>query len=112
MTVLEKQREHRKLQMLADEVFWEDVNCDYCSEEDLRLEAAFRCWLRQLNMCQGAPKSLPDEKELALLAAEYDEQFGQEAWYGWAAWSTCSACSQRECAECASCQQLCRFFTQ
>jgi hypothetical protein len=99
-------------QRLANRGFWE-ADTGECAvpfdEGDIRREAAFRCWLRQLEMDVPPPTCLPDERELDRLALQWDGEYGADAWWSWPTWSTCPVCAERQCVSCPDCRQLAAF---
>jgi len=104
----------RRLLRVADETFW-NVHWDlppgiYFTYEDIRLEAAFRAWLRTVDVEAPAPKSLPDESRLPSLAAGWDCEYGEETWWDWSVWSSCETCAERGFVGCWSCRELTRFM--
>lgn len=103
---------HRSLQCQADHVYWTQTSGAYCrpSYTDLRREAAFRCWLRQLDPEKEPPQALPSE-ELVLdgLALDFDYAYGVDSWWTYPSWSTCELCQERKGPFCASCLRLSNF---
>ena len=105
------QSQQRYLQHLAAQRFYEEESGDFTfyreepsdfTEEELREEAAFRCWLRQIEP-QDYPAVLPSSTVLRTMANSFDWQYGECAWSSWPSWSTCELCSRRR-AECELCQ--------
>ena len=97
------QSQHRYLQHLAAQRFYEEESGDFTfyeeepsdfTEKELREEAAFRCWLREHAM-----------------ANSYDWQYGEYAWWAWPVWSSCEHCHSKEapllCADCEYYMQYC-----
>ena len=81
----------------------------FISEEDIRLEAAFRCWLRNLNLTDTLPTELPNESELNSLAVQFDSEFGVNEWWDWPIWSSCKLCNEKECVDCNECYVMSTF---
>lgn len=102
----------RWLQRLADRGFWE-ANTGECAvpfdEGDIRREAAFRCWLRQLDLDSPPPRCLPDERDLELLALQWDSDYGPYAWWAWSIWSCCPRCEEHQSVRCPECRRLFAF---
>ena len=106
------QLQHRYLQQLAAQLFYEEQTGDFTfyreepgdfTEAELREEPAFRCWLRLIEP-QHYPAALPSSTFLSALANSFDWQYSPHAWWAWPVWSTCAHCQLREapmlCAEC------------
>ena len=108
----EARSHHRWLQRLANHSFWDtDPGDGSCPSEgnDVRLEAAFRCWLRCLDVDAQPPDALPDESELGILANRWDTHYGEDAWWAWATWSSCHDCHGKARLGCAECAHLYAF---
>ena len=103
---------HRWLQLVADRGFWE-ADTGECivpfTDDEIRKEAAFRCWLRQLEITPRCPTRLPTERELEFYAAQWDEEFGCNLWWSWPVWSTCAVCDAKESVQCPGCTKLFAF---
>ena len=76
---------------------------------DVRLEAAFRAWLRELDLRLSPPTSLPSETVLGGMAALYDCHYGVDIWWTWPIWSSCSRCSVSGFVNCPECRRLAGF---
>ena len=76
---------------------------------ELRLEAAFRAWLRAVSLRAEPPTSLPDETLLSAMANDLDHAYGDDLWWQWPTWSTCCRCYESESAGCADCAHLAAF---
>ena len=111
-----KSRE-RYLQHLAALRFYEEASGDftfyqeepsYFTSEELREEAAFRCWLREIDDC---PSTLPSSATLHAMADAYDWEYGEHVWWTWPVWSSCEDCRGEEapvlCADCSSYARYC-----
>ena len=77
----------RYLQYLAALRFYEEASGDftfyqeepsYFTEEELREEAAFRCWLREIDDCSP---TLPSSATLRAMADAYDWEYGEHVWW-------------------------------
>ena len=82
------QSQQRYLQYLAAQRFYEEASGDFTlyeeepgdfTEKELREEAAFRCWLREIDP-QDYPAALPSSTTLHAMANSYDWQYGEYAW--------------------------------
>ena len=106
----------RFLQWLAAQRFYEEASGDYTffqeepsffTEDELREEAAFRCWLREVDArnCQ----TLPSSAALHAMADEFDWLYGEYVWWSWPVWSSCQHCSSYTvpCGDCLSYMQYC-----
>lgn len=104
----------RRLLRIADETFWRahwDLPPGVCfTYAEIRLEAAFRAWLRTVDVEAPAPESLPDESRLHFLAAGWDCEYGEETWWDWSVWSSCETCAERGFVGCQSCRELTGFM--
>ena len=113
------QSQQRYLQHLAAQRFYEEESGDFTfyreepgdfTEEELREEAAFRCWLRHIEP-QNYPAALPSSTFPSAIANSFDWHYGPHAWWAWPVWSTCARCQLREapllCAECESYMRCC-----
>ena len=100
----------RFLQWLAAQRFYEEASGDFTffqeepsnfTEDELREEAAFRCWLREVDArdCQ----TLPSSATLHVIADAYDWLYGEHVWWSWPSWSSCEHCSRAACAPVALC---------
>ena len=100
----------RFLQWLAAQRFYEEASGDFTffqeepsnfTEDELREEAAFRCWLREVDArdCQ----TLPSSTTLHVIADAYDWLYGEHVWWSWPIWSSCEHCSRAACAPVALC---------
>ncbi len=105
----------RYLQYLAALRFYEEATGDFTfyqeepasfTEDELREEAAFRCWLRELH---AYPASLPPSATLLVMADAYDWEYGEYVWWTWPIWSSCDVCRETPvmCAECCSYARFC-----
>ena len=102
-----RQMQRRYMQYLAARVFAaesQDAAADF-TEEELREEAAFRCWLVEADVLGSA---LPSSFALRALADWYDWQYGEHVWWAWPAWSTCDMCYQYGAPMCAQCESYMR----
>ena len=106
----------RYLQYLAAQRFYEEATGDFgfhqedahlFTEAELREEAAFRCWLREIDL-QHCPPQLPLGAALRGLADGYDWLYGPYVWWTWPVISTCAHCSRRDDV-CADCHSLLRY---
>ena len=113
------QSQQRYLQHLAAQRFYEEASGDFTfyeeepsdfTEKELREEAAFRCWLREIDP-QDYPAALPSSTTLHAMANSYDWQYGEYAWWAWPVWSSCEHCHSKEApllrADCESYMQYC-----
>ena len=100
----------RFLQWLAAQRFYEEASGDFTffqeepsffTEDELREEAAFRCWLREVDArnCQ----TLPSSAALHAMADEFDWLYGEYVWWSWPVWSSCQHCSLYTPAPCGDC---------
>ena len=106
----------RYLQYLAALRFYEEASGDFTfyqeepssfTEEELREEAAFRCWLREIDIC---PTTLPPSATLRVMADAYDWEYGEFVWWTWPVWSSCDVCRGEEApVMCADCWSYARF---
>ena len=106
---------HRRFQRLVDGVFWQSLGEAVPSgalmlQREVRLEAAFRAWLRDISLRASPPAALPDETALSVMANELDHAYGDDLWWQWAIWSSCALCCEKEMAECGECRDLAAFF--
>ncbi len=119
MSTTMHQLQHRYLQQLAAQLFYEEQTGDFTfyreepgdfTEAELREEAAFRCWLRLIEP-QNYPAALPSSTFLSALANSFDWHYCPPSWWAWLVWSTCAICQLREapmlCAECESYMRYC-----
>jgi hypothetical protein len=98
-----RQMQRRYLQYLAARVFaaeLQDTAADF-TEEELREEAALRCWLAEANVLGSA---LPSSSALRALANWYDWQYGEFAWWGFPIYSTCDFCQPCGAPLCTQCE--------
>ena len=104
--------QHRWLQLLADRAF---QAADTGESEfpfqyvDIKREAAFRSWLRCVDVHDKPPCCLPDERALDVLAMQWDLDYGSISWWAWPAWSTCPYCAQGGVVQCQQCWDLLQF---
>ena len=107
----------RFLQYLAAQLFYEEASGDftfyqedpsYFTEEELREEAAFRCWLREIDP-HDCPSALPSSAALRAMADTYDWLYGEHAWWAWPVWSSCERCSDAPVMLCADCESYMRY---
>ncbi len=107
----------RFLQYLAAQRFYEEASGDftlyqedpsYFTEEELREEAAFRCWLREIDM-HDCPSALPSSAALHAIADTYDWLYGEHVWWAWPVWSSCERCSDAPVVLCADCESYMRY---
>ena len=102
-----RKMQRRYLQYLAARVFAtesQETGADF-TEEELREEAAFRCWLAEADVLGCA---LPSSFALHGLADWFDWQYGEHAWWSWPIWSTCDLCCQCGAPLCAQCESYTR----
>ena len=108
----------RFLQWLAAQRFYEEASGDFMifqeepsnfTEDELREEAAFRCWLREVDArnCQ----TLPSSATLHVIADAYDWLYGEHVWWSWPVWSSCEHCSRARApaALCGDCQSYMHY---
>ena len=78
------QSQQRYLQYLAAQRFYEEATGDlmfyeeepsFFTEMELREEAAFRCWLREVDP-RDCPAALPSSTALQAMADSHDWQYG------------------------------------
>ena len=107
----------RYLQYLAAQRFYEEATGDYAfsqndpsdfTENELREEAAFRCWLREIDH-HNCPTELPSSAALRNIADQFDWFYGEYAWWAWPVWSSCNLCSKAPVALCADCESYMRY---
>ena len=102
--------QNRFLQWLAAQRFYTEASGDFTffqeepsnfTEDELRVEAAFRCWLREIDArnCQ----TLPSSATLHVIADAHDWLYGDYVWWNWPVWSSCKHCSRGETALCGDC---------
>ena len=107
----------RYFQYLAAQRFYEEATGDYgfyqedpyeFTEAELRMEAAFRCWLREIDL-QDCPPMLPLDAALRGMADAWDWLYGPYEWWAWPVISTCARCSRNDdvCADCHSMLRYC-----
>ena len=98
----------RYLQYLAAQRFYEEATGDFAfyqedpstfTEGELREEAAFRCWLREIDT-ENCPLMLPSGAALRGMA---------DAWWSWPVWSSCKRCSKGADMLCEDCESYMRF---
>ena len=106
----------RYFQYLAAQRFYEEHTGDYgfyqedayeFSEWELRMEAAFRCWLREIDV-QQCPPMLPLDAALRGMADAWDWLYGPYVWWAWPVISSCARCSRCDDV-CADCHSMLRF---
>ena len=104
-------RFRRVLQTQADRAFEMSLSSspDTCSYDEMRLEAAFRAWILELDRTDDPPTSLPSETSLTAIAADHDRRFGPDTWWTRPIWSSCWKCSLQQEVSCAACRKLSRF---
>ena len=94
--------QERYFQYLAAQRFYEEASSDFTfyqedpsdfTGDELREEAALRCWLRQLKP-RDCPTALPTSAALRAMADDYDHQYGEYAWWAWPVWSSCERCAE------------------
>ena len=87
----------RYLQYLAAQRFYEEATGDFgfyqedahaFTEAELREEAAFRCWLREIDI-HDCPLMLPSNAALRGMADAWDWLYGPLTWWSWPVLSTC-----------------------
>ena len=107
----------RYLQYLAAQRFYEEATGEHefyqedpssFTEAELREEAAFRCWLREVDT-QNCPIMLPSGAALRGMADAWDWLYGEYTWWTWPVWSTCKRCRNAPVAWCAECESYMRF---
>ena len=98
--------ERRYLQYVAARVFAEEATEDF-TEDELREEAAFRCWLADADVLNW--DALPPSLILRALADYYDWQYGECVWWTWPVWSTCERCQPFGTPRCAQCESFTRY---
>ena len=108
--------QERYFQYLAAKRFYEEASGDFTfyqedpsdfTEDELREEAALRCWLRQLKP-NDCPLALPTSAMLRAMADDYDDWYGEFAWWAWPVWSSCEVCSE-SITLCACCESYLRY---
>ena len=114
------QSQQRYLQYLAAQRFDDEASGDftfyeedpsYFTEKELREEAAFRCWLWEIDP-RDCTAALPSSTTLHAMGDSYDWQYGEHAWWSWPVWSSCEHCHSEEeapvlCADCSSYMRYC-----
>ena len=75
-------------------------------EAELRMEAAFRCWLHTIDL-QNCPNTLPMDAALRGMADAWDWLHGPYQWWSWPVLSTCNQCSPDHV--CANCHSMLRY---
>ena len=107
----------RYLQYLAAQRFYEEATGDFAfhqedpstfTEAELREEAAFRCWLREIDT-ENCPLMLPSGAALRGMADAWDWLYGPYTWWSWAVWSSCKRCSKGADILCEDCESYMRF---
>ena len=108
----------RYLQYLAAQRFYEEASGDFTffqedpshfTENELRGEAAFRCWFREIDP-HDYPSALPSSATLFAMAESYDWHYGEYAWWAWPVWSTCEEhCTDAAVLLCADCESYMRY---
>ena len=107
----------RYLQYLAAQRFYEEATGDFAfyqedpsffTEAELREEAAFRCWLREIDL-HDCPPMLPSDAALRGLADAWDWLYGPLTWWSWPVWSSCKRCSKGADMLCEDCESLLRY---
>ena len=92
----------------GDFTFYEEEPSDF-TEKELREEAAFRCWLQEIDPHDCYPAALPSSTALDALANFYDWQYGEYAWWTWPVWSSCEHCHNKEAPPCADCESYMQY---
>ena len=104
---------HRHLQKILNETFCRIVNETHCEQyfsyDDLRKEAALRCFVRELDMHTPPPATLPDERVIDRLADDFDSLYGERQWWSWSTWTSCANCHSKFDTMCQECRTLSRF---
>ena len=107
----------RYLQYLAAQRFYEEATGDFgfyqedahaFTEAELREEAAFRCWLREIDI-HDCPLMLPSNAALRGMADTWDWLYGPLTWWSWPVVSTCQRCSRNADVLCSECHCLLRY---
>ncbi len=107
----------RYLQYLAAQRFYEEATGDFAlyqedpstfTEAELREEAAFRCWLREIDI-ENCPLMLPSGAALRGMADAWDWLYGPHAWWSWPVWSSCKPCSKGADMLCEDCESFLRY---
>jgi len=107
----------RYLQYLAAQRFYEEATGDFAfyqedpsvfTEAELREEAAFRCWLREIDP-HNCPLMLPSNAALRGMADAWDWLYGPLTWWSWPVWSSCARCSRGADMLCPDCESLLRY---
>ena len=107
----------RYLQYLAAQRFYEEATGDFAfyqedpstfTEGELREEAAFRCWLREIDT-ENCPLMLPSGAALRGMADAWDWLYGPYTWWAWPVWSSCKRCSKGAEILCEDCESYMRF---
>ena len=79
------------------------------TEDELRLEAAFRCWLQGLDTHDRPPHQLPSWTMLSGLADQWDVEYGAHVWWSWPVWNSCSSCATGQAPTCSQCISYIRY---
>ena len=103
---------HRRFQKIADRSFWRSLQAadGPMLPGEVRLEAAFRAWLRAVGLRDAPPLALPDETALSVMANDLDHAYGDNLWWQCPIWSSCCRCRDLGTAECADCARLASFL--
>ena len=105
----------RYVQYLAAQRFYEEATGDYgfhqdtpydFTENELRMEAAFRCWLHTVDL-EACPGMLPMDAALRGLADAWDWLYGPYAWWTWPVLSMCRCSADDVCDDCHSLLRYC-----
>ena len=95
------------LQHLAAQGFYEESSDDF-TEDELREQAAFRCWLLDGVRLQDST-ALPSSIALRAMADAFDWEHGELYWWAWPVWSTCALCQPLGAPLCAQCNSYLRY---
>ena len=107
---MNEQMRHRYVQRYVAQTCWENTRNVRLTEEMLKMEAAFRVWLRSQNLSSTLPMSLPCDRLLEETANECDSIYGENAWWSWPIWSSCDKCKDLEEISCRDCKKLSSIF--
>ena len=117
MSTTMHQSQHRYLQHLSAQRFYEEESGDFTfyreepsdfTEEELREEAAFRCWLRQIEP-QDYPSGVTVEHHSGRAGQLYDWQHGEYVWWTWPVWSSCEHCHNKQAPMCLDCETYMQY---
>ena len=102
--------DRRGLQNIAARSFAQEIReGEDFTDNELRQEAAFRCWLNCLDFEEVPPLHFPDDASLNHYAHMNDLEYGEYIWWSWPAWQNCASCCEVGTPQCASCCSLCSF---